>query len=57
MNAELLDVNDTFSTTFIDGVRLIAYSVDVSCDATNVNADAWMPSYDLYECPGGKAKN
>ena len=57
MNAELLDVNDTFSTSFIDGVRLISYSIDVACDTTNVNADAWMPSYTLYECPAGKAKN
>jgi hypothetical protein len=56
-NAQLLDLNDSTATTFLSKVRSIAYPVDASCTALNVNGDAWMASYDLYSCPGGKAQN
>lgn len=56
-NAQLLDVNSTIALSFLTGVRLVAYSLDPSCTSLNVNGDSWMASYDLYSCPGGKAKN
>jgi hypothetical protein len=56
-DSKLLDVNSTVALNFISGVRLVAYSIDVSCDTLKVQSDSWMPSYDLYSCPGGKAQN
>ena len=56
-NAQLLDVNSTIALNHITGVRLVTYPIDVSCTTLNVQGDSWMPSYDLYSCPGGKASN
>lgn len=56
-DAKLLDVNDSIALNFISGVRLVSYSIDVSCNTLRVQGDSWMPSYDLYSCPGGKAQN
>lgn len=57
LNAQLLDVKSTTALNHITAVRLITYPIDVSCTTLNVQGDAWMPSYDLYSCPGGKASN
>lgn len=56
-NAQLLDVTDSVATDFIQGVRLIAYPLVTCTNPSNVNADAWVPSYSLYTCPSGKAQN
>lgn len=57
LNAQLLDLNDNLSSTHITKVQNIGYPVDVVCNLLNVQGDSWMPSYDLYTCPGGKAQN
>jgi hypothetical protein len=57
LNAQLLDVNDTVSLNFIDGVRLVSYSKSINCNVLNVSGDSWMPSFALYSCPGGKSQN
>lgn len=56
MNAKLLEINDPIALNFIDGVRLITYP-PLNCNPSAVNDDSWMPSYDLYTCPAGKAQN
>lgn len=57
LNAQLLDLNDSISLTHITKVQSITYPLSVNCDVTAVNADSWMPSYDIYTCSGGKAQN
>jgi hypothetical protein len=57
LNAQLIDLNDNISLTHISKVQNLGYPVDVSCTLLNVQGDSWMPSYDLYTCPGGKAQN
>ena len=57
LNAQLLDLNDNISLTHITKVLNQGYSIDVNCSSLNVKGDSWMPSYDLYTCPGGKAQN
>ena len=57
LNARLIDVNDTIALNHITAVRLVSYPIDIACTTLNVQGDSWMPSYDLYSCPGGKASN
>jgi len=57
LNAQLLDINDNISLTHISKVQNVVYPIDIACTVLNVQGDSWMPSYDLYTCPGGKAQN
>ncbi len=55
--AKLLDVNDSISLNHLTKVQSIAYPINTFCNVINVQGDSWMPSYDIYTCPGGKAQN
>jgi hypothetical protein len=57
LNSQLLDLNDNISLAHISKVQSITYPISVNCDVTAVNADSWMPSFDIYTCSGGKAQN
>ena len=42
---------------FIDKVRLVSIPRLNCANPTNVEADSWYPSSNLYACPSGKAQN
>ena len=50
------DISDSTAKQHVTNIVGKGYTVGGTCDSTNVNGDAWMPSFELFACPGGKTK-
>lgn len=55
-NAQVWDITDTVAIGHVNKVVSKSYTVGATCNALKIAGDVWMPSYELYTCPGGKSK-
>ncbi len=49
-NASKLDVDDAVSQAFFTALASKSYTKSISCDASKVNSDCWVPSFTAGTC-------